>query len=459
MPLNHQLTKFITLFMLMVAVLYPMQAKAIPSFAAQTNQPCSACHVGAYGPQLTPYGRDFKLGGYSSSDRPNNNLVDNWRERITTAAWTSFNSSSKDMPPSPGGVGYGPNNNFSLDQIAVYYGGKLAQNAGGIAEFTYDGANRNFTWDAMDFRYSKDTELFGEDLTAGLELGNQLGNTSVWNSTPPNGFPYNKSRILPTPAANTLIDGSLNAQILGPGAYFLWNDLVYAETAVYFPLSNAFDTAVGAPIGDKYVSPIPYWHIALQKLYDHHEQYAQIGMFGAVADVKPGYVATGKTDHYGDLAFEANYQYLADSHNTWSAHALFEHEHQTLDSSFLQGNSSNRVNKLNKFSVDVTRSINDTYVPTVQYFKTFGTRDDGLYAAPNFGNSRPNSEGFTFDLAYVPFGKPDSSFYWGNMRLALQYTAYTQYNGDKKNASDNNALFLNLIVHIAPFAAFESHDK
>jgi hypothetical protein len=25
-------------------------AEALPSFAAQTGQPCTACHIGAYGP-------------------------------------------------------------------------------------------------------------------------------------------------------------------------------------------------------------------------------------------------------------------------------------------------------------------------------------------------------------------------------------------------------------------------
>ena len=40
----------------------PRAAYAIPAFAAQTGEPCSACHIGF--PQLTPYGRDFKLEGY-----------------------------------------------------------------------------------------------------------------------------------------------------------------------------------------------------------------------------------------------------------------------------------------------------------------------------------------------------------------------------------------------------------
>ena len=43
-------------------------AHAVPSFARQTGAECAACHVGGYGPQLTPYGIRFKLGGYTDSD-------------------------------------------------------------------------------------------------------------------------------------------------------------------------------------------------------------------------------------------------------------------------------------------------------------------------------------------------------------------------------------------------------
>ena len=38
-------------------------ARALPSFARQTGQPCGACHTDF--PALTPFGREFKLGGYT----------------------------------------------------------------------------------------------------------------------------------------------------------------------------------------------------------------------------------------------------------------------------------------------------------------------------------------------------------------------------------------------------------
>ena len=45
-------------------------AQAVPSYAEQTGQPCQACHVGGFGPQLTPFGREFKLGGYTMRTKP-----------------------------------------------------------------------------------------------------------------------------------------------------------------------------------------------------------------------------------------------------------------------------------------------------------------------------------------------------------------------------------------------------
>jgi hypothetical protein len=51
---------------LLVGLLLPDRpVQALPAFAAQTGQPCTACHIGGFGPQLTPLGRAFKIGGYT----------------------------------------------------------------------------------------------------------------------------------------------------------------------------------------------------------------------------------------------------------------------------------------------------------------------------------------------------------------------------------------------------------
>ena len=65
-------------------------------------------------------------------------------------------------------------------------------------------------------------------------------------------------------------------------------------------------------------------------------------------------------------------------------------------------------------------------------------------------NGSPDTVGLIFQADYTPFGKADS---WGrpfaNVRVGLQYTVYTKYDGAStnydgtgRNASDNNTLYL-----------------
>ena len=48
-----------------VILLNSPDAKAVPSFSRQTGLTCSKCHTQSFGPNLTPFRRDFKLGGYT----------------------------------------------------------------------------------------------------------------------------------------------------------------------------------------------------------------------------------------------------------------------------------------------------------------------------------------------------------------------------------------------------------
>ena len=45
-----------------VCIVGARPVQALPSYARQTGQQCAACHNGF--PELTPYGRQFKLNGY-----------------------------------------------------------------------------------------------------------------------------------------------------------------------------------------------------------------------------------------------------------------------------------------------------------------------------------------------------------------------------------------------------------
>lgn len=48
--------------------IFSVEASALPSFTRQTGEACVSCHIGSYGPQLTPRGMLFKLTGYTQSD-------------------------------------------------------------------------------------------------------------------------------------------------------------------------------------------------------------------------------------------------------------------------------------------------------------------------------------------------------------------------------------------------------
>ena len=61
---NKKLAKI--LFTLFFSMLLIGNANALPSFARQTGMSCVACHTSF--PELTPFGREFKLNGYTLGD-------------------------------------------------------------------------------------------------------------------------------------------------------------------------------------------------------------------------------------------------------------------------------------------------------------------------------------------------------------------------------------------------------
>src|SRR5437763_3671583 len=139
-------------------------AEAVPSFARQTGQPCAACHVGAFGPQLTQFGREFKMNGYvwnnGKSDVP-----------LAAMAEASFTHTSADQA---GGAaaGFAPNDNPAIDQVSLFYGGKVFDSLGAFVQVTYDGIARQLTWDNLDVRYAQTGKLFDKPMILGVTFNN-----------------------------------------------------------------------------------------------------------------------------------------------------------------------------------------------------------------------------------------------------------------------------------------------
>jgi len=197
---------------------------ALPSFAIQTDQPCSACHVSAFGPRLTQAGRDFKLYGYVANDTKAHSVP------ISILGSASFTRTETDQLANEID-GYNKNDNVSFNEISAYYGGAIWGGVGAFAELAYDAIEKHLGWEDLDVRYAKEAKLFGTDAVLGISVNNSPTVTDLWDSTPAWVFPFTDSAFVRTPSAAPLIE-KLPSTVLGVGGYAMLNDTLYFETDV-----------------------------------------------------------------------------------------------------------------------------------------------------------------------------------------------------------------------------------
>ena len=208
-----------------VSILDIKPVNALPSYARQTGQQCAACHNGF--PELTPYGRLFKLNGYTFTGGDLN-----WPP-IAVMAISNFTHVAQSQP---GGLapGFGNNNDVAFTG-SLFYGGKIFDHVGAFIQGTYDQVPNTIHWDNTDIRYANTGQFSGHELVYGTSLNNNPTVNDVWNSTPAWGYPYVASQLAPTPAASTLVEGLFAQQVLGLNPYIYWNRLVYAEVGDIAP--------------------------------------------------------------------------------------------------------------------------------------------------------------------------------------------------------------------------------
>ena len=480
-------------------------ANALPSFARQTGQPCGTCHTDF--PALTPYGRRFKLLGYTPGGGPfrttpfssnagmaaraeydqlrayanaansppalaNTNTSSSgddkeWVPPISMMAILGYTHTQADLPPPTDP--YSPNNNVVLSPFSAFWGGAITNDIGAFAQVTYnavppggfgDPFGHTWTWDNTDVRFARTASIGSLDLIYGITANNNPSVQDVWNTTPAWSFPYAVSTILGPQAPGTLIEGALAAHVGGVGAYTFINDLLYLEVTGYKTLSFSQQNAVGA---DPFGAPgllggiAPYWRAAIEPHWGRNS--FMLGTFGMYAEVHP-WVDTSfasfttdvfpMTDRFTDIGFDTQYQYQGD--NYWiTLRGSYIREFQRLDSSFATLAASNPTNLLNtlKLQASVALGQDNRVVLTGQYFNVWGTSDATLFGTdPVTGVPlTPNSNGWIAEIAYIPFGASKSfGWPWFNARIGLQYTYYNKLNGTTVGAQDNNTLFLHAWV-------------
>jgi hypothetical protein len=405
------------------------KAHAIPAFSRQTGLSCAACHVGAFGPQLTPLGREFKLKGYMLKSGGGFN------PKISAQVLESFLHTQKDQatPPAPG---FNTNNNWELQTVDMYLAGPISDHMGLFTLASYSQNGHTVGWDMTDLRYARTSQLGAHSAIWGISLNNAPTITDIYNTAPAWQYPYSSGDLAPgAPATPIIMDAFANAS-LGLTAYTQIDDKWYLEAGGYRTLSRSFLNKVNGDYIGRLYQTAPYLRLAYQTNLNAQSNMEVGGMYFS-PQIQPMGVGAG-TDDYKDYGVDANYQWSSsDFKHSITLQGLYVYEKQTLNNTFAEGAASNLHNHLNATNINASYWYENTYGATLAAIANDGSSDALLY-----GGS-PNTEGGVAEISWVPFGKDTS---WKqpyiNLRLGLQYTFYTKFAGDKNSASDNNATYL-----------------
>jgi hypothetical protein len=446
------------LLVLLPLLCWAVPAAAVPSFARQTGMACAACHT--VFPELTPFGREFKLNGYvldnikqikgiTTENRETLSL--NSLPPLSLMLQISYTHTGRALPDSAVSGALAKDGDVLFPQQAsFFYAGKIADNLGAFVQLTYDGAEDHFGIDNTDIRYTKHFAFGGANdndhsLLLGVTVNNNPTVQDVWNTTQAWGFPYSSSSTAPTPIASAVLDsgaGGIGQNVAGAGLYAWFDDELYAEISLY----TAAIVGGAHPLDStqKHVvhSASPYWRVAYEYRWDRNS--VEVGAYGMQVREYPGdgKPLQGANDQYADTALDAQYQFIGENH-LFTVLSTYIHEKQKFDASVADGFAQNTDNTLNTFKLVGEYTFRRTIGGSLGLFDITGGSDPLLYAqAPVVGSlaNNPDSRGFIGEINYLP---------WLNTKLQLQYVRYTKFNGLSndydgagRNASDNDTLYL-----------------
>ena len=436
------------IFCVAVAIGGQPPASALPAFAEQTQQNCKSCHVGGFGPQLTPFGREFKLRGYTLRAKDFNVPL----SAMAVASYVATKKAQEEAPTDHSKR----NNNLAFDEGSIFLAGGVGSHLGGFVQVTYDGADEAWAWDNLDLRAVGTGKIGGKDLVYGLSLNNNPTIQDSWNTLPGWGFPYTDSGLAPGPASAPLIAGGLGQTVLGLTGYTWIDSKFYLEAGGYSTPSAGTLRWLGAdPFDPGSVHGIaPYGRAVFQT--DAGGGTFELGAFALKAALYPGRDrSSGFTDRYTDLGIDASWVKPLKS-DTLTLNGRYTHEKRALNATCALGMADGSIDPgplsecaddtLNEARVDGSYYWHNAIGATVSAFNLTGSSNPIIYADNR--RFRPDSSGFQFQLDATPFGEGNSPLGQRfNMRVGAQYTIYTKFDGARRNfdgsgrdASDNNTL-------------------
>jgi hypothetical protein len=441
----------------MLATLWPLESAALPTFNRQTGQNCMACHAGGQFPELTPYGRLFKLTGYTIGARTLPFSA------MAVASDSHVNNTSKSDDPKGD---FQKNNSLIFATASVFAAGKITDNLGAFLQVTYDnyaesssGAFRGHSSaDNMDIRYADRSIDADHDLIWGVTANNNPSISDPWNTA----AAWMQYVPVPSPTSSRFIDGSTpypglaaGGNIAGVTAYAYWNQTVYVELGGY-RTANGVASFMSAGVPDEEKTKLegtnPYWRVTLTHEWGAHN--IMIGTSGMVADVFDDPLDTSDSSsvhHFRDYGFDAQYQYLLDPH-TMTAQLAYTHDdhrypdflaHQPVED--VNGNplpDTNANDTTKVLRAKFSYIYGARYGGSLAHFNQTGSTNSALYDPTRVSGNvsgNPAVRGWTWEAFWTPIQY---------LRVGLQYTTYDKYNGAShnydgagRNPGDNNSLF------------------
>lgn len=426
-------------------LLFHSESLAVPSYSRQTGMACSSCHYSP--PELTPFGRKFKLEGYTFSTKPeisedskDHNSALHLLEAFPLSVLfdTSFSSVRSNVPGTQNG-------NFEFPQdVSLFLAGGWGSHVGSFAQVTYDAQADHFSWDNTDIRFvNSNGHLFGKSFVYGSTFNNNPTVEDLWNSTPAWGFPYVSSDVAPSPNAAAIINGTLAQDVAGIGGYTMWDDHLYIAGALY--RSEHIGGAQpndGTGFAFNVRGVAPYWRVAWQT--SRKNDNLEIGAYGIHVKSTPNAII-GPMDGFTDWAADFQWDHVIPrfKNDVLSVRGTYIRENSFLNSTFLAGGAAFPGHHLNTLQTNVEYHFGTRYSATGGFFNVTGTADPLLFpiaAVSGNANGSPASRGFLANFSWWP---------QQNVQLAVQYTAYLRFNGAGANydgtgrtAGDNNSTYL-----------------
>lgn len=420
-------------------------ANALPAFSRQTGDDCAACHVGGFGPQLTPHGIQFKLGGYVDSDGKGGHIP------ASAMLVANYTHNSKDLPEDEVPENFKENNNLAIQEVAGFLAGRITDHVGSFAQLTYSDIDRKTALDNVDLRV---VGQLNDTVNVGVSINNNPSVQDPFNTLPTWRFPYTGSDLSMGPDYAPLLDDQIAGTVYGATAYAYTEDGLYGEFGLYRSFGEGPLDTFNLEPGQEINGAAPYARLAyFQDLRKSAFSVGLVGMSARLAD----YGATGPEDKYTDYGVDASYQFLGNRSHVCSVETAYLHEKQDLKASYDAGGADSANATLNQFTLTGSYYYAQTYGVSARYFNTTGSTDNLRYApvdeADNFiRKGKPDSSGYMLQADFTPFGKEDSwNEPFANVRVGLQYTAYNKVNGASSNYDgggrdasddDNVALFV-----------------